>query len=210
MPFIRQEDALRHLAFTVGAGATTNIATDEGKVAVYRVCMELRAGIPEGVLLASEHLYAALAARYLEIYEHHGYDKVKATGELCRECVFVLGEVFAENLVTEFLTRFFADRRPAKVVCAELDRYNAEVVRTMQARIEIERQNERKTATLPFALRKPPQFEGTASVLVPCPQCDEKKRCDANTKRYRCKKCGFDEPFNLREYERAICKPAPA
>ena len=32
---------------------------------------------------------------------------------------------------------------------------------------------------------------------IPCPNCGLKKRCDANTKRFRCKNCGFDKAYPL-------------
>lgn len=35
---------------------------------------------------------------------------------------------------------------------------------------------------------------GTNSWLEPCPECDTKKRCFKNMKRFRCE-CGFDKPY---------------
>ena len=37
---------------------------------------------------------------------------------------------------------------------------------------------------------------GTGTRLVPCPQCKIEKRCDANTKQFKCG-CGFDAPYPL-------------
>lgn len=46
-----------------------------------------------------------------------------------------------------------------------------------------------------FVVSKPLRHEkGTDTSLIPCPQCQIKKRCDGNTKRFRCK-CGFDSPY---------------
>ncbi len=39
-----------------------------------------------------------------------------------------------------------------------------------------------------------PTSAGTFTQLVPCPTCELKKRCDKNTKRFKCK-CGFDKPY---------------
>ncbi len=36
--------------------------------------------------------------------------------------------------------------------------------------------------------------KGTETSLILCPQCKTSKRCDENTKRFRCK-CGYDSPY---------------
>ncbi len=41
--------------------------------------------------------------------------------------------------------------------------------------------------------RRPPAA-GTESILVPCPKCGLEKRCFKNTKRFRCKRCGYENP----------------
>ena len=38
------------------------------------------------------------------------------------------------------------------------------------------------------------KFSGTATLRVPCPECGKKKRCDENTKRFKCQ-CGFEGGF---------------
>ena len=40
---------------------------------------------------------------------------------------------------------------------------------------------------------------GTSTNIISCPKCDEKKRCDKNTKRFHCKKCGFKAAFRNNE-----------
>lgn len=42
-----------------------------------------------------------------------------------------------------------------------------------------------------------PRLSGTDTWVVSCPQCGQEKRCDAKTKRFRCKKCSFDKPYPL-------------
>jgi len=39
-----------------------------------------------------------------------------------------------------------------------------------------------------------PTYPGTATHLAPCPKCGQKKRCDQNTKRFRCS-CGFNQSY---------------
>jgi len=36
---------------------------------------------------------------------------------------------------------------------------------------------------------------GTHTWIEPCPKCGLEKRCDAKTKNFRCKNCGFDQPY---------------
>ncbi|MBI2121891.1 MAG: hypothetical protein HYT98_02105 [Candidatus Sungbacteria bacterium] len=36
---------------------------------------------------------------------------------------------------------------------------------------------------------------GTSTEIIPCPACHQEKRVDAATKRFHCKKCGFDRPY---------------
>lgn len=43
--------------------------------------------------------------------------------------------------------------------------------------------------------QKPIRGVGIETKLVPCPNCEEKKRCDPNTKRFRCQKCGLDRQY---------------
>ena len=44
-----------------------------------------------------------------------------------------------------------------------------------------------------------PALAGTHTWLVNCPKCcDIQKRCDARTKRFRCK-CGFDQPYPFKK-----------
>lgn len=41
-----------------------------------------------------------------------------------------------------------------------------------------------------------PVIHGTQTWMVSCPTCGTEKRCDSNTKRFRCK-CGFESAFPL-------------
>ena len=58
---------------------------------------------------------------------------------------------------------------------------------------------ERRRAIEPFATQAPIRSSarnlGTNTWMEACPNCGLKKRCDKRTRQFRCKPCGFDQPY---------------
>ena len=59
---------------------------------------------------------------------------------------------------------------------------------------------ERRRAVRPLATQTPMRSSsgrnlGTNTWMEACPNCGLKKRCDKRTRQFRCKPCGFDQPY---------------
>ncbi len=67
---------------------------------------------------------------------------------------------------------------------------------------EVARHFEERRKTLgPFVTQTPTRSVinlGTDTWMEACPNCGLEKRCDKRTKRFRCKTCGFDQPYPFR------------
>lgn len=160
----------------------------------------VRTFVPTEAMRNSAYIYAAFVTRYLRLYGESGNDKVASIGEMLKECRGVFGQS-GEELCEYFLTKFITDRPPSlEEEFGRLNTLNAESLLITKSSAKAAQQFYRKQHTSVGASHDV-RATGTISVKVPCPgtidgkNCGEPKRCDQNTKRYRCKKCGFDAPF---------------
>ncbi|OGZ12627.1 MAG: hypothetical protein A3D67_04460 [Candidatus Lloydbacteria bacterium RIFCSPHIGHO2_02_FULL_51_22] len=148
-------------------------------------------------LRQSAHIYAAFVTRFLVLYKKLGQNKNLAMIEIERECVTIFG-TNGVQLCEDFLVKFLSST--SELPLGEWERITKETL------VVVESYNR---TLLEFSLslhrgllhkrhagaERDIRIPGNATTEVPCPQCKEKKRCDANTKRFRCKKCGYDAPF---------------
>ncbi len=108
-----------------------------------------------------------------------------------KRLVKIFPEELADRLWVYAVHSIICDGKAGKDVVPSREQINAHLERRRQIILSHAPEQPYIRTGNPMASRS----LGTHTRLEKCPQCGLEKRCDAKTKRFRCKQCDLDQPY---------------